>query len=53
MKFFKPDSPVYKRQLALMEQAIAEERSAPGINALPSANSSGTAPPPPPGYKEK
>ena len=46
MKFFKPDSPVYKQQLALMEKAIAEERGAPGINALPAAASSGTVPPP-------
>jgi len=56
MKFFKPDSPIYKQQLALMEKAIAEERGLPpeqGINALPSANSSGKVPPPPPGYKEK
>ena len=53
MKFFKPDSPIYKQQLALMEKAIAEERGLPseqGINALPSANSSGKVPPPS-GYK--
>jgi hypothetical protein len=49
MKFFKPDSPVYKQQLALMEKAIAEERGAPGLNALPGATSSGKVPPPP-GY---
>jgi DNA-binding transcriptional regulator YhcF (GntR family) len=53
MKFFKPDSPIYKQQLALMEKAIAEERGLPpeqGINALPGAAASGKVPPPS-GYK--
>jgi hypothetical protein len=47
MKFLKPDSPLYKRQQALMDQEIADERGTPGLNALPGAASSGTVPPPP------
>jgi hypothetical protein len=37
MKFLSPNSPLYKRQQALMDQEIADERGTPGINTLPSA----------------
>ena len=47
MKFLSPDSPLYKRQQALMDKEIADERGTPGLNALPGASSSGTVPPPP------
>jgi hypothetical protein len=47
MKFLSPNSPLYKRQQALMDQEIADERGTPGLNALPGASSSGTVPPPP------
>jgi hypothetical protein len=52
------DTPYGKKQQVLYDAALADLKathrmSGQGLNALPGANSSGTVPPPPPGYKEK